>query len=68
MYILTDKSLINCENVKVIDIVRDCGKYAVIANPGGIIKRFDTQQKALNCIDDIACAIGNDVKIFLAKE
>lgn len=68
MYILTDKSLINCNNAKTIEIVRDNGKYAVMADPGGIIARFDTQQKAINCIDSIACAIANDVKIFDAKE
>lgn len=68
MYILTDKSLINCNIVKTIEIVRDNGMYAVMAEPGGIIKSFDTRQKAINCIDSIACAISNDVKIFDAKE
>lgn len=68
MYILTDKSLINCNNVKVIKIARDGSGYEVLAEPGGIIASFETQQKAINYIYSIAYAIDCNVKVLYAKE
>lgn len=68
MYILTDKSLINCNNVKVIKIARDGSGYEVLAEPGGIIASFETQQEAIDYIDSIARAIAYNVNVFNAKE
>jgi hypothetical protein len=58
MIIFTGKKIINFDNVKTIDIEeRDNGEYAIIANPGGIITKCDTEQEAMQILADMAAVI-----------
>jgi len=57
MIIFTGKKIINFDHVKTIEIVLDNGKYALMANPGGVIKRFDTEKEAMQILKRISIVI-----------
>lgn len=62
MIIFTGKKIINFDHVKTIEIVSDNGKFALMANPGGVIAKYDTKEKAVQVLADMAALIPVNTK------
>jgi hypothetical protein len=53
MIIFTGEKAINFDQVKTINIVKDDDKYAVIAEPGGTIIKFDVKPDAVDFLKSL---------------
>ena len=58
----TGKKIINFDHVKTIEIVSDNGKFVLMANPGGVIAKYDTKKKAMQILADMAALIPVNTK------